>query len=187
MLGVQYKTDEWKLFNDSSKVSLKNVLQRNGNHLASFPVAHAVHLKEKYENLLQLLEKINYKQHQGMVCGDMKVLCMLLGQQQGCTKFPCYICEWDSRAQVRHWIQRQWTHRTRLILGFKNILKKSIVDPEKIILSPLHIKVCLMKQFVKALDGNADCFHYLSNKFPALSKAQVKEGIFVGPQDQGTN
>ena len=37
-----------------------------------------------------------------------------------------------------------------------------------------------MEQFVKALDGN--CFNYLSNKFPALSQAKVKEVIFVGPQ-----
>jgi hypothetical protein len=39
-----------------------------------------------------------------------------------------------------------------------------------------------MKQFVKALDGNGNCFHFLSSKFPALSQAKVKEGIFVGPQ-----
>jgi hypothetical protein len=64
-------------------------------------------------------------------CGDLKVLCMLLGQQQGYTKFPCYICEWDSRAQDKHWTQRQWTQRTRLITGSKNILRKSLVDPEK--------------------------------------------------------
>jgi hypothetical protein len=93
MLGVEYKTDEWRLFIDSSKRSLKGVLLHNRNRLASVPVAHSVHLKETYENLEQLLQKINYKQHQRMVCGELKVLCMLLGQQQGYTKFPCYICE----------------------------------------------------------------------------------------------
>jgi hypothetical protein len=89
MLGVEYKTDEWMLFIDSNKRSLKGVLLHNGNRFASVPVAHLVHHKETYENLGQLLEKINYKQHQWMVCGDLKVLCMLLGQQQGYTKFPC--------------------------------------------------------------------------------------------------
>jgi hypothetical protein len=67
-----------------------------------------------------------------------------------------------------------------MIPGSKNILRKGLMDPEKIILPPLHIKLGLMKQFVKALDGN--CFNYLGNKFPALSQAKVKEGIFVGPQ-----
>ena len=87
MLGVEYKTDEWRLFIDSSKRSLKGVLLHNGNRLASVTVAHSVHLKETYKTLEQLLEKINYKQHQWMVCGDLKVLCMLLGQQQGYTKW----------------------------------------------------------------------------------------------------
>jgi hypothetical protein len=93
ILGVEYKRDEWRLFIVSSKRSLKSVLLHNGNCLATVPVAHSVHLKETYENLEQLLEKINYKQNQGMVCGDFKVLCMLLGQQQRHTKFPCCIRE----------------------------------------------------------------------------------------------
>jgi hypothetical protein len=176
MLGIEYKTDEWRLFIDSSKISLKGVLLHNGNHLASVPVAHSVHRKETYENLEQLLEKINYKQHQWMVCGDLKVLCMLLEQQQGYTECPCYICEWDSQAQDKH-----WTRRT-----LKNILRKSLVDPEKNILPPLHTKLGLMKQFGKTLDGNGTCFNYLSNKFPALSQAKVKEGI-CRTTDQGTN
>jgi hypothetical protein len=58
------------------------------------------------------------------------------------------------------------------------------VDPEKMILPPLHIKLGLMKQFLKALAGNGNCFLYLSNKFPAFSQAKVKEGIFVGPQSR---
>ena len=40
----------------------------------------------------------------------------------------------------------------------------------------------LIKQFVKALDGNENCFHDASNKFSEFSEAKVKEGIFVGPQ-----
>jgi hypothetical protein len=41
-----------------------------------------------------------------------------------------------------------------------------------------------MKQLVKALDGNGNCFNYLCNKFPALSQAKVKDGILVGPQSR---
>ena len=63
------------------------MLLLNGNRLASAPVDHSVHLKETYGNLEQVLQK-NYKQYQWMVCGDLKVLCMVLGQQQGYTKFP---------------------------------------------------------------------------------------------------
>ncbi|XP_074042664.1 uncharacterized protein [Leptinotarsa decemlineata] len=36
-----------------------------------------------------------------------------------------------------------------------------------------------MKQFVEALGKEGDCFKYLSEKFPGLSDAKPKEGVFV--------
>jgi len=38
-----------------------------------------------------------------------------------------------------------------------------------------------MKQFVKALPKDGDTFKYLASKFPRLSEAKLKEGVFVGP------
>jgi len=42
-----------------------------------------------------------------------------------------------------------------------NIINKSLVDPSKVLLPPLHIKLGLMKQFVKALDKEGECFMYI--------------------------
>lgn len=53
---------------------------------------------------------------------------------------------------------------------------------EKIILPPLHIKLGLMKQFVKALDKNGSFFAYLGVKMHQLSTEKLKAGIFDGPQ-----
>ncbi|UYV76224.1 hypothetical protein LAZ67_13003088 [Cordylochernes scorpioides] len=53
---------------------------------------------------------------------------------------------------------------------------------ENIYLPPLHIKLGLMKNFVKAMDRNASGFAYLKQKFSSISEAKIKEGIFVGPQ-----
>lgn len=39
-----------------------------------------------------------------------------------------------------------------------------------------------MKQFVKALDNNNASYKYLFKKFPRLSDAKFKEGVFDGPQ-----
>ena len=48
---------------------------------------------------------------------------------------------------------------------------------------PLHIKLGLMKNFVKALaKQNSNGFEFLCEKFTELSRAKLKEGIFVGPQ-----
>ncbi|KAF2882633.1 hypothetical protein ILUMI_23532 [Ignelater luminosus] len=47
---------------------------------------------------------------------------------------------------------------------------------------PLHIKIGLMKQFVKALDKGGKRFKCIIKQFPALSDTKVKEGIFNGPE-----
>lgn len=57
-----------------------------------------------------------------------------------------------------------------------------MVDPKNVLLPPLHIKLGLMKNFVKALDRNRRGFLYLKQKFPRVSEAKIKEVIFVGPQ-----
>ena len=45
----------------------------------------------------------------------------------------------------------------------------------------LHIKLGLMKNFVKAMDRNSIAFLYLRQKFPLLSDAKIREGVFTGP------
>jgi hypothetical protein len=51
------------------------------------------------------------------------------------------------------------------------ILRKGLVDAKKILLPPLHFKLGIMKQFVKALPKIGNCFKYL---------CKLKEGVFVG-------
>ncbi|GBO34590.1 hypothetical protein AVEN_50030-1 [Araneus ventricosus] len=45
---IVHKPNEWRLFIDASKLSLKAVLLNNRNELPSIPVAHAVYMKETY-------------------------------------------------------------------------------------------------------------------------------------------
>ena len=66
--------------------------------------------------------------------------------------------------------------------GEKNIINKPPVDRKNIILPPLHIKLDIMKQFIKALDRDGDCFHYICSTFPSVSDEMKKAGIFDGPQ-----
>ncbi|UYV67228.1 hypothetical protein LAZ67_4004435 [Cordylochernes scorpioides] len=66
--------------------------------------------------------------------------------------------------------------------GYKNIANLPLIDSENIYLPPLHIKLGLMNNFVKAMNRNASGFAYLKQKFSIISEAKIKEGIFVGPQ-----
>lgn len=181
-IGVHHKPEEWRLFIDSSVKSLKAVLLHNGNDLPSIPVGHSVQLKEDYKNVKLLLDKIKYSNYKWDVCGDFKMLAFFLGLQGGYTKYSCFLCLWDSRADSEHYIRRQWPIRNELLPGKHNVINPSLVSKEKILLPPLHIKLGLAKQFVKALNKDSDAFIYIRNMFPKLSSAKVEAGIFTGPQ-----
>lgn len=72
--------------------------------------------------------------------------------------------------------------RQSLQPGSHNVIEEPLIDSQNIILPLLHIKLGLMKQFIKTLDKNGACFKYLQEKFPFLSEAKLQEGIFIGPQ-----
>jgi len=63
-----------------------------------------------------------------------------------------------------------------------NMENKPLVDPSKILLPSMHLKLGLMKNFVKAMNQEEGAFPYLQEKFPRLSEAKLKEGILIGPQ-----
>jgi hypothetical protein len=63
-LNINHIPLDWRLFTDSSKLSLKAVLLHNGNTLPSISVGHSVH-NESYENMKILMEAINYDKFSG--------------------------------------------------------------------------------------------------------------------------
>ena len=75
-----------------------------------------------------------------------------------------------------------WHKRTSLTPGEKYVFNPHLVLPEKINLPPLHIKLGLMKNYVKSMDKTGLGFEYVRNTSPNVSDAKIKEGIFIGPQ-----
>lgn len=181
-IGFPYDPKDWRLFIDSSCKSLKAVLLNNGNKYPSIPIAHSAYLKEEYRHIQRLLQDLNYEQHEWDVIGDFKIITFLVGLQGGNTKNPCFLCLWDSRDIGNHYKKVEWPIRDDFVIGEKNIKFKALVRQEKILMPPLHIKLGLIKQFVKALDPSSEAFKYLQTIFPKLSEAKIKGGIFVGPQ-----
>jgi hypothetical protein len=106
-------------FIDSSKVSLKAVHLHNGNNFPSVTLAHTANMKEPYENMKLLLEKIQYEKYNWNICGDLKATALMLGLQRSYTKLCCFLCEWDSRDRKYHYIQKQLPKQESLILGQK--------------------------------------------------------------------
>ena len=106
----------------------------------------------------QLLQYIKYETYKWNICADLKVIALLLGLQLGYTKFPCFLCEWDSTDKAHHYVKRTWPPRKILEPGHKNVKHHSLVESSRI----------LLKNFVKAMDRNGTAFLYLRQKFPFL-------------------
>lgn len=62
-------------------LSVKNVLLHPENTYSSLPVTYSVHMKKTYENLNMISQKIMYLDHDWRLCGDLKVITMILRQQ----------------------------------------------------------------------------------------------------------
>lgn len=110
---------------------------------------------------------------QWKVCADLKVIAMLLGFQDGFTKYCCFLCMWDSRATAKHYLIKDWPKRTKFVCGKLIVKYLPLIDPEDVILPPLHIKLDLMRNFVKAINKNGDGFSYLKSIFTKLSDAEL--------------
>ena len=105
-----------------------------------------------------------------------------LGQQSGYTKFPCFLCLWDNRDDKNHWIEKQWSIRENMVVGSRNVINEPLVDRDRIVFPPLHIKLGVMKQFVKSLDRSGKCFSYITRTFPPLSTEKNQSRYLRRPQ-----
>ena len=66
-----------------------------------------------------LLGKNKYDDFKWNLCGDIKVVALLLGTQLGYTKHRCFLCKWDTREKKNHYVNKLWPKRTSLKPGEK--------------------------------------------------------------------
>ena len=55
-------------------------------------------------------------------------------------------------------MRKEWRERTHKTVGEENVIAEPLLDRSKIIFPPLHNKLGLVKQFVKALYKDGDIF-----------------------------
>ena len=133
-LNINHNPLDWRLFIDSSKLSLKAVLLHNGNTLPSIPGGHSMH-NESHENMI-LMEGFNYDKFKWQICGDLKVIALLLGLQQGFTKYCCFICERNSRVRSLQYSRTDWPARKSLEPGIMNVENQPLVERVKFCCHP---------------------------------------------------
>lgn len=104
-----------------------------------------------------LPDSIKYVEHKQKICGDLKMMVILLGMQLGYTIYCCFLCYVRQQGQEF----RLNSSRVACNTSEKNVVAKPLVDLK---------------------DALAQAFKYLRGKFPRLSAAKIKESIFVGLQ-----
>ena len=150
-LGMEYKAVEWRLFLDPSVRSRKAVLQSIGNKVASVPIAHSVVLKESYWDMEFVVDALCCNLHQWNICGDLKVISILLGFQAGYTIYPCFLCLWDSGADDRHYSQKEWPARGTLAPGRCNVKSVRWLIQKKHVTSSFTYKTWFDEKFCQSL------------------------------------
>jgi len=86
-LGHQHNPTEWRLFLVSSKVSLKPLLQHNGNKFPLVLTTHVANMIMSYENMTLLWEKIQFEKYNWNICKDVEFIALFLGLQLCYTTF----------------------------------------------------------------------------------------------------
>lgn len=155
-MEILYDPNDWRLFIDSSKQSLKAVLLHKTNSKPSVPIAYSTDTKETYIKLEKILKSVNYNKHMWRICCDLKVVAMLCGLQGGYTKYMCFLCNWNSRYKGNQYQNHSWEKREYFKLGQRNVIEKPLVPVEKILLPLLHVKLGVVKNFIKAIIGKRD-------------------------------
>ena len=73
-MGITYADSDWRLFIDSSNKSLNAVLLYNGNRASLIHVGYSISIIENYNNMIVLLDSLNYNFHNWMIFGDLKLI-----------------------------------------------------------------------------------------------------------------
>lgn len=180
----QYDPNDFRLFIDSSKYSLKAVLLYKDNTRSSVPIAISTETTENYQSMKKIIDSVKYVNHQWKICADLKVISLLRGLQLGWTKNMCFLCQWDTRYAMHggnQYQKRDWPARGNHRIGHQNVINVPLIqDVTKILLPPLHIKLGLVKNFIKALvkRENTTAFARLKVIFNRLTPGKVKEGRY---------
>ena len=89
-------------------------------------------MKESYENLKTILTSIQYEDHNWHIRVDFKLVAKLTSLQLGYTKCCCFLCLWNSRARVEHYVRKDWPIRDEIEQGKHNIMDKPLVKSDRI-------------------------------------------------------
>lgn len=136
---------------------MKAILLLNDKKNLSVPLAHAENMKENNINMKLLLEIIEYSQSSWNLYSNVQSIARISISISICiiSNFVVFLCERDSRARDKQYVVKNWPRWTSLIPGVKNVSEEQLVQSEKFFPPPLHIRLGIVKHFVKTMSKDS--------------------------------
>ena len=136
------------MFINNSKQSLKCVLLYNDNKYGSILIVHSTKMTEEQETITLVLQDISYK---WLICVDVKMVNFLLDQLSGYINYACFSVSRIVDLSMSTGEENNGLLGENVVVGKMNVIAKALVDWDLVILPLLHIKLGLMKLFLKVL------------------------------------
>jgi len=116
-------------------------------------------MKKTYTNMYLFLRALICSIYGWKACGDLKFIGFLLGLQS--------VFFVNGMAEHKTNITKLWIGPCEKLQsqGGKYVRNRPLIDKGQILLPPPHIKLGLMKNFVKAKSKHGKSFEYLREKF----------------------
>ena len=89
-------------------------------------------MKETHNSVSHLLWVVNYREREWLICGDLKVVGLVLQLQGRYTTYPCFLCFWDSQADDQRYVRQEWPLRQRLKPDSHKVSSYPLVESNKI-------------------------------------------------------
>ena len=126
------------------------------------PIPYACH-KETYENAKTALKLLKFEQFSWKITEHFQMIAFLLGLQGGFIKnlviFVFRIVE-THNSILKKYAQSKWS------LVLDNVKRSLLIELEKVLMPPFHLKLGLFIQFRKVLKKDSASLKFLQVLFP---------------------
>lgn len=94
------------------------------------------------------------------------------------------MCLWDSRFSKKdkdgQYKRRDWGPRRKDTIGQQNIMKESLVKSDQVLIPPLHVKLGVVKSFIKRIVERKEVFLSLRRVFPKRTGGLTDDRLKTG-------
>ena len=105
------------------------MLLHNENNYPSLLMAHSAHFKEDYTSVKMLVSALKCDNYGWEVIGDLKMVSFLMDLESGFTKFPGFLCLWNSCDTTAHYHRKDWPQQTESSVGKSNVKWEPLIEP----------------------------------------------------------